>query len=265
MAIQPLPHQPAPTAPVPLRILVAEDNEFSAQLLLQTLAREGHETRLASDGREALDLARAGAFDLLLLDVHMPELDGVQVVRALREYEQTAGGHLPVIAVTARARPIDRERCLAAGMDDFLTKPIGPADLMAAIARVRSAQPPEDRPAPELLDARVLLAVCGGDAGTLEQLCQTFRARLPVHLAAVGEALRERDAPRLREAAHKLYGMIAAFSTVGGAVASDIEDRAALGQIDEARPLVERLEAMSEELLREAGSASIEGLMLRSP
>ena len=90
------------------------------------LVRRGHRVRLASNGREALALAEKGGFDLLLLDVHMPELDGFQVVQAVREREQTAGGHLPIIALTARSRKEDRERCLAAGMDDFLTKPIRP-------------------------------------------------------------------------------------------------------------------------------------------
>ena len=88
----------------PLRILVAEDNEFNAELLQQLLTRRGYRVRLANNGREALSLAEERAFDLLLLDVHMPELDGFQVVRAIREGERTMGGHLPVIALTARAK-----------------------------------------------------------------------------------------------------------------------------------------------------------------
>src|SRR5260370_2353045 len=138
----------------PRRILVAEDNEFNAQLLEQLLMRRGHRVRLANNGREALSLlgvrsqesgvrspqAEANSsrtpdscpltpdFDLLLLDVHMPELDGFQVVQAVRECERTAGGHLPVIALTARSRKEDRERCLAAGMDDVLVNPIQAAD-----------------------------------------------------------------------------------------------------------------------------------------
>src|SRR5205823_11109693 len=111
-----------PTAAA-LHILVAEDNEFNAQLLEQLLVRRGHRVRLANNGREALALAEEGGFDLLLLDVHMPELDGFQVVQAVRERERSAGGHLPVIALTARSRKEDRDRCLAAGMDDFLAKP----------------------------------------------------------------------------------------------------------------------------------------------
>ena len=84
----------------------------------------GHRVRLATNGREALDMTDRGGFDLLLLDIHMPEVDGFQVVRVLREREQTAGGHLPVIALTARSREQDRRQCLAAGMDDYLSKPI---------------------------------------------------------------------------------------------------------------------------------------------
>ena len=136
---------PVPAA-APLHILVAEDNEFNAQLLEQLLVRRGHRVRLANNGREALALAEEGAFDLLLLDVHMPELDGFQVVQAIRERERSAGGHLPVIALTARSRQEDRERCLAAGMDDFLAKPIQAADLWAAIDRVVASPVAAGRP-----------------------------------------------------------------------------------------------------------------------
>jgi PAS domain S-box-containing protein len=250
---------PAPAAR-PLRILVAEDNEFNAQLLEQLLGRRGHRVRLAGNGREALCLAGEGGFDLLLLDVHMPELDGFQVVRAVRERERTAGGHLPVIALTARSRKEDRERCLAAGMDDFLAKPISAADLGAAMDRVVGAGPPAGPPGPGLLDPPVLLAACGGDAAILDRICQAFRAGLPDHLKAVQDGLRDRDAPRLREAAHKLSGMVAAFSTVAGGVASEVEDRAAQGQLEEARGLVGRLETMAEELMRLVGGLSLDAL-----
>src|SRR5438067_2489199 len=163
----PTPRQQAGTAPVPttppLHILVAEDNELSAQVLEQSLVRQGHRVRLASNGREALTLAEQGGFDLLLLDVHMPELDGFQVVQAVRERELTAGGHLPIIALTARSRKEDRERCLAAGMDDFQTKPIRPVDLLAAIDRVLRTHSSRQSHKRDLLDAPVLLAACGGD------------------------------------------------------------------------------------------------------
>jgi CheY-like chemotaxis protein len=95
--------------------------------------------RVATDGRQALDLVGEAAFDLLLLDIHMPELDGFQVAQAIRARERASGGHLPVIALTARARPEDRERCLAAGMDEYLSKPVRAAELFAMIERLVSA------------------------------------------------------------------------------------------------------------------------------
>jgi len=254
-----LPPMPIP-ALKPLRILVAEDNEFNSQLLEQLLVRRGHLVRLAVNGREALTLAERGAFDLLLLDIHMPELDGFQVVQAIRQRERAAGAHLPVVALTARSRNEDRQRCLAAGMDDFLTKPIQAADLWEAIDRVGRPREPAEQPSTPTLDPRVLLAACGGDAAILEKLCQAFRARLPDHLTAVLEALRERDALRLREAAHKLCGMVAAFSTVAGGVASDFEDYAAQGRLEETRPLVEQLETMADELVRLSSRISLETL-----
>src|SRR5262249_51874218 len=156
--------------------------------------------------------------------VHMPELDGFQVVRAVRERERKTGGHLPIIALTARSRQEDRERCLAAGMDDFLAKPIQPNDLWAAMDPAVRSRPPARPPGLDLLPPQVLLAACGRDAATLEEICQAFRARLPEHLKAVQDALWDGNAPRLREAAHKLAGMVATFSTAAGGVASDLED-----------------------------------------
>ena len=92
----------------------------------------------------------------------------------------------------------------------------------------------------------MLLAACGGEAATLEEICEAFRLRLPEDLKAIREAVRDRDGLRLREAAHKLAGMVATFSSVAGGLALELEDRAAQGQLEEAQPLAERLEAMAE-------------------
>src|SRR6516162_2598043 len=145
---------------VPLRMLVAEDNDFNRDLLKHMLARLEPSAAIATNGRETLALLEREPFDLLLLDIHMPELDGFQVVRALRERERTAGGHLPVIALTARSRKEDREQCLRAGMDEYLAKPFTAADLSAAIVRVLRSPPPRQPPRLELLDPPVLLAAC---------------------------------------------------------------------------------------------------------
>src|SRR6266851_468091 len=262
--VRPTPRQQATTAPVPaatsLHILVAEDNELSAQVLEQSLVRQGHRVRLASNGREVLTLAEQGGFDLLLLDVHMPELDGFQVVQAVRERELTAGGHLPIIALTARSRKEDRERCLAAGMDDFQTKPIRPADLLAAIDRVLRTHSSRPSRRLDLLDAPVLLAACGGDPTLLRKMCQTLTARVPEHLAALRDALRDQDAPRLREAAHKCCGMLSEFSTVAGDLAGSLEELAAGRQLDKAAPILEQLETIAHELVKQIDGMTVEAL-----
>jgi PAS domain S-box-containing protein len=271
---------PAP-ATAPLHILLAEDDEFSARFMEQLLARAGHRVRLTTNGREALSLAEEGAFDLLLLDIHMPELDGFEVVGAIRERERPTGGHLPVIALTARSRKEDRERCLAAGMDDFLTKPVTTAALLAGIDRLVStrgvSRPPSfTLPFPPggegrvrgadaglsktLLDPVAVLTACADDAEGLRRMCQDFQVYAPARLAEIGEALRDRDAPRLRQAAHKFCPLLLAFSTVAGNVASDLEDHAAGGQLEEAQPLVQRLETMTQELMRLVGGLSLESL-----
>jgi HPt (histidine-containing phosphotransfer) domain-containing protein len=106
----------------------------------------------------------------------------------------------------------------------------------------------------------VLLAACGDNPAILERICQTLRARLPEHIGAIRDALHEGNTSRLREAAHKLAGMVSAFSTVAGKVASDLEDHAAEGQLEEAPPLVQRLEAMAQGLVQAAEDLSIETL-----
>src|SRR5438445_313407 len=215
---------------------------LSAQVLEQALVRQGHRVRLASNGREVLALAERGGYDLLLLDVHMPELDGFQVVRAVRERELTTGGHLPIIALTARSRKEDRERCLAAGMNDFQTKPIRPADLLAAIDRVLRTHSSRQSRRRDLLDAPVLLAACGDDPTLLRKMCQTLTARVAEHLAALRDALRDQDAPRLREAAHKCCGMLSEFSAAAGDLACNLDELAAGPQRDKAAAILEQLE-----------------------
>jgi CheY-like chemotaxis protein len=215
---------------------------------------------MAVNGREALALLERKPFDLLLLDIHMPELDGFQVVAAIRERERTAGGHLPIIALTARSRKEDRERCLREGMDACLTKPYNAADLSAAMGRVLRTHPPRQPPRLDLLDPPVLLAASGGDAAMLRRMCRSLQAHVPEHLAAIRDALHDQDALRLREAAHKFCGMLSAFSTVAGDLAANLEDLAARGLHQEALPVVEQLDQCATELARLAGGLTVETL-----
>jgi CheY-like chemotaxis protein len=245
---------------VPLRILAAEDNDFNRDLLEHMLARLGLAAAMAVNGREALALLEREPFDLLLLDIHMPDLDGFQVVAAIRERERTAGGHLPIIALTARSRKEDREQCLRAGMDECLTKPFNAADLWAAMDRALRTRPPRQPPRLDLLDPPVLLGACGSDPAMLRKMCRTLQSRVPEYLTAIRGALHDQDAPRLREAAHKFYGMLSAFSTVAGDRAADLEDLAARGQLQEALPVVEELDRYATELALLAGGLTVETL-----
>ncbi len=123
--------------PVPCTILVVEDNLSNQTVALQQLVRLGHSAAVAANGREAVArLCKSGhGFRLVLMDCQMPEMDGFQATAAIRSWEHDQGGHLPIIAMTAQALKGDRERCIAAGMDDYITKPVRLDDLRHALAR----------------------------------------------------------------------------------------------------------------------------------
>jgi two-component system sensor histidine kinase/response regulator len=245
-----------------LEILVAEDNEFNAQLLDQLLHRRGHHAHIAASGDEALVMIESRDFDLVILDLRLPGRDGFEIMECIRDREQATRRHVPVIALTARARKEDRVRCLAAGMDEFLTKPIDASALWAAIERLAPSNGGDSsgRHGRRWLDARVLLAGCGGDRVILERIGRALRAHVPAELASAEASWRARDAVALREAAHRLYGMVAAASSSVGRVASDLESEAAAGRLCEAGILLERLRQVTEALLSEMDDVSLEDL-----
>jgi CheY-like chemotaxis protein len=119
-----------------LRILIAEDTPGSRAVLTSLLSTCGHVAEAVCNGREALSALEARSFDLVLMDIQMPEMDGVEATAQIRAREKVTGAHLPIIAVTAHAMPGDRERCLKAGMDDYLSKPFRSRELLDAMARV---------------------------------------------------------------------------------------------------------------------------------
>jgi len=125
---------PAPPTPS-LRILLVEDNEVNRMIATKLLEKRGHVVFAVENGALAVDVTARELFDLVLMDVQMPVMDGITATVRIREREGTSGTHLPIIAVTAHAMDKDRERCLIAGMDEYLPKPIRTADLFAAIAR----------------------------------------------------------------------------------------------------------------------------------
>jgi CheY-like chemotaxis protein len=123
-----------------LRILLAEDNAVNQLLAVRLLERAGHTVTVAANGRLALDLWAHRAFDVILMDVQMPELDGFEATAAIRRAEKTAGtGRIPIIAMTAHALASDRDRCFAADMDGYVSKPITRETLLAELVRVAFA------------------------------------------------------------------------------------------------------------------------------
>ncbi len=200
------------------QVLLAEDNPVNQKLAIRLVEKMGHTVTLAQNGQEALDLSGARHFDLVLMDMQMPVMGGIEATQALRRREagSIGGWRLPVIAMTANAMQGDREMCLHAGMDGYVSKPINTAHLAAEMERVLAAAAPAvaaasttAEPAEEALpdlDAGDAMERFGGDAALLHEIAEAFRADLPLRVAELQSAIAGRDASRLVHAGHSLMG-----------------------------------------------------------
>jgi CheY-like chemotaxis protein/HPt (histidine-containing phosphotransfer) domain-containing protein len=202
-----------------LRVLLAEDNAVNQKLVLRLLEGQGHEVVLAGDGREALAALERGSFDVVLMDVQMPEVDGFEATAALRQREQGSGRHTPVLALTAHALKGDRERCLGAGMDGYLAKPIRSEELFQALRDLAPPAAPAPGEAPagdgeprEVFDRAAALAGAGHSESLLREIAELFLQDSPRLLGEVRAALDGADALRLRRAVHSLRGAAANFA-----------------------------------------------------
>jgi two-component system, sensor histidine kinase and response regulator len=212
-----------------LRILLAEDNPTNQLLASALLRKQGHDVIVAGNGKEALTALEtsgewrtaddsAAPFDAVLMDVQMPEMDGIETTSRIRALEHGRGRRLPIIAMTAHAMKGDRERCLAAGMDGYVSKPIQTQELLGAIsAAVAPAQPaPPARAASSadddaLIDRDDALARVGGDLGLLKSLTEVFFDSYPAQLTQMREAVGRGDAPAVYRLAHTLVGAVGIF------------------------------------------------------
>jgi signal transduction histidine kinase/DNA-binding response OmpR family regulator len=216
------------TTAFPLHILVAEDNPVNQKLAIALLEKAGHRVSLAVNGAEAVTKWREGDVDLILMDVQMPEVDGFEATRQIRAQERTTGGHVAIVATTAHAMTGDRESCLHAGMDDYLSKPIHCQKLLAVLARQganRVAGQPEPSPEPrnirktaandgmdsEVVNKSELLSRLDGDEQLLGELIDAFLADSSSLLEHVSDAVTSQDAISLERAAHKLKGTVSIF------------------------------------------------------
>jgi two-component system sensor histidine kinase/response regulator len=264
-----------------LRILVAEDNPVNRTLVTTLLKKRGHKPSAVEDGQAAVDAIAAGErkYDLVLMDLQMPKLGGLEATAAIRAAEAGTGRHLSIVALTAHAMPGDRERCLAAGMDGYLSKPIDVSELISTVERLgdpstslpstslrvspsTSEAEPAQPAGPAVFDEQAALACTGGDRRLLKQVVAIFRSKAPASLRRIERALGARDAEALRMAAHALKGAIATVgSSVGRQSAAHLEQLAREGNLDEARSAYATLRASVTQLDTALVRA---GLMARS-
>ncbi|HEX3654586.1 MAG TPA: response regulator [Pirellulales bacterium] len=227
-------HQPFGKAPRKLHLLLAEDNAINPRVAVRLLEKRGHSVVVCRNGREALAALEREPFDAILLDVQMPELDGLETTAAIRDRERVDGGHLPIIAMTAHAMKGDREQCFEAGMDGYVAKPLEPHKLFETLesllpanqlaespAAPRAAEPaaqPAGRLPPTgagshpptnslpIFDEDAALGRVEGDRGLLGELIDIFLKQCPEWTTEIDGALAQRDSERLHRAAHTLKG-----------------------------------------------------------
>jgi PAS domain S-box-containing protein len=227
----------------PLRILVAEDNPVNRKLVTTLLRKRGHTVKAVENGREAVASVRtAGAhgFDVVVMDVQMPEMSGFEATQAIRAGESPTAGHLPIVALTAHAMQGDRARCLEAGMDGYLSKPIDVDELIATVERFGgdASASRDEQPAPTgteaVFDEPAALAYTGGDRRLLKRIIALFRSDRSSALRRIKHAVDQRNGEALRMAAHALKGSIATVGAPRGReAAAELEQMGRANQFDD--------------------------------
>jgi two-component system, sensor histidine kinase and response regulator len=237
-----------------LSILAAEDNPTNQKLVVLLLEQRGHRVTTVSTGREAVAKAAEGPFDVILMDVQMPDMDGFEATAAIRRRELATGVHTPIIAMTAHAMPGDRERCLAGGMDAYVPKPLRFDDLLSTIdgfftansgdAAVPAASPPGDQTRASTIDGEVLLENLGRNRTLLAEVITVFLSEAPKQLERLRATADARDAPALAAAAHAIKGSVGLFAKGEAFEAARRLELAArsgdLTELDERRGEIER-------------------------
>jgi CheY-like chemotaxis protein/HPt (histidine-containing phosphotransfer) domain-containing protein len=233
---------------VPLRILVVEDNEVNRQLALLLLQKLGYRADVAANGIEAVEAVDRQSYDAVLMDVEMPEMDGLEAARRIRQMEPPTRPW--IVAVTANALHGERDRCLQAGMDDYITKPL---HLDALVAALRGAPPPPNgRRSDEAVDREVLRRLSsslgeGGDA-SVRELIDTFRSQASGIPSTLRIAIDRRDSEEVRRAAHTLKSNASMFgASTLAELSRELESAARADELEGRRQLIDRI---AEELHR---------------
>ena len=241
------------------RILLAEDNVVNQRVAMALLKKAGHSVTLAENGKLALEALDAATFDLVLMDMQMPEMSGSEAIAAIRERERQQGNHLPIIALTAHALKGDRERCLDAGADDYIAKPVVPATLYERIGTVMSGG--DSAPvAASVFDrsrAKALLARVGGDPMLFRDVIDLFVGDCPNQLDDIRQAIRDQHPDRVYRTAHKLRGSAGNFEAHEVmALLQRLEARARDGDLATCVSVFVEIEAEAERLMAALANAN---------
>jgi len=239
------PTESSPAAPPDrLRILVAEDTPFNQKFIMRLIERWGHTAVLAEDGRRAVQEFARGSFDLVLMDVQMPEMDGLEAARAIRAIEEKAGDRIPIIAMTAHAVKGDRERCLDAGMDEYMSKPVDLEKLQQlfhGLSVKRGREAAEDLGESQAAEAPYLKGF-ENDWDFFAEVVQVFFNDYPRHLETLRSCARSSEVDGFRRAAHSLKGMLRNFqSDIAAEKALALEKKGEAGDLAESGSLIEDL------------------------
>jgi CheY-like chemotaxis protein len=244
-----------------LRILLAEDSIVNQKLAVALLEREGHTVVVANDGRQATAALQKRNFDLVLMDVEMPEMDGFEATTAIRAMERQTGGHIPIIAMTAHAMKGDRQRCLAAGMDAYISKPIRIQDVLDTIAAMvgsghkpaassEESAPPSSPPQEERSSWPAAGSALPDDRPLLKIVIETYLQESPRMMEAIRQAVADADQAALRLAAHTLKGSIRFFgASPAFQTARRLERMGREGNLEAAPQALAALEREVEELI----------------
>ena len=209
-----------PVAVESRRILLAEDGVINQQVAVRLLEERGHSVVVVNNGRAAVERVAEQPFDVVLMDVQMPDMDGIEATAAIRQAETPTGGHIPIIAMTAHAMKGDRDRFLAAGMDGYVAKPVRPHELYAAVEGLHRALRREFAPADVFFEWDAALERVGGDEAMLRDLAEMFFAECPKLMQQIREHIAGADGPELRRAAHTLKGSAQVFGAEATAEAA---------------------------------------------
>jgi CheY-like chemotaxis protein len=231
-----------------LRVLLAEDNPVNQQVALGLLHRWGHEVQVADNGEQALRALEADHFDLVLMDVQMPGMDGLEATRRQRQREGDGRRRMPIVAMTAHAMAGDRERCLAAGMDEYLAKPLDPAQLWEVMCDLAPARACADIS----VNRRRLTRRLGGDEDLAQQLAKVFLEEYPGLVGDMRAAVSAGDAEAVAQTAHTVKGSVGYFEAAGAMEAArELEALGRAGSLAGAPAVLERLEAELDQVRRE--------------